>query len=101
MKLCKKDVEDLMQVVYWASAIRTDAEALASGKALGSPVDYHSNIVRCVNELDACASRVLLGENRKPSQDKRTMQDDALSNHPASQPTVITTQNSLIRTIGQ
>lgn len=65
MKLCKKDVNDLMQVVYWASAVRTDAEALSSGKCLGQSEDYYSNIVRCVNELDACAQRVLLGENRK------------------------------------
>lgn len=74
MKLCKKDVDDLMKVVYWASAIRADAQALSSGKCLGQPEDYHTNIIRCVNELDACASRVLLGENRKI---KTGQKDDA------------------------
>lgn len=76
MKLNSKDVQALYEAIYWASAIRTDVESLASGSTLVSPEQYHQNLIRCLGELDQCIEGVLLGTNRcRKGQDNRTIQD--------------------------
>lgn len=85
MKLCKADKDALLQVVYWASAIRTDLESLVSGNTLKiEPMDFYQNSLRCLGELDKCVEGVLLGTNRRSRarQDGRTMQDEPSLNGP-------------------
>lgn len=85
MKLCKADQNALLQVVYWASAIRTDLESLVSGNTLKiEPMDFYQNSLRCLGELDKCVEGVLVGINRRTGvrQDGRTMQDKPPLNGP-------------------
>ncbi len=65
MKLNSKDLEDLQGVIYWASAARTDLEGISPEGRLCPPEVLIAHALEMINKVDACAERILLGENRK------------------------------------
>lgn len=65
MKLNKKDLEDLEGVIYWLSAARCDLQGIAPEKRICPPEELIAHALEMIEKVDACAARVLTGENRK------------------------------------
>lgn len=57
-------VEDLEGIIYWLSAARTDLEGISRKARLCPPEELIAHALEMIEKVDACASRVLLGENR-------------------------------------
>lgn len=65
MQLNKKDLVDLVGVIYWASAARTDLQGINPEGRLCPPEVLIAHALEMIEKIDGCAERILLGTNRK------------------------------------